>query len=228
MLKMLDLFSGIGGFSLAASWTGEIETVAFCEIEPYPQKVLQKNFPGVPIYDDVRELTAERLRADGIDRVDIITGGFPCQDVSTNGHKVGFEGQRTSLFSEILRLLVSLRPKYAVMENVSGLLSGGGGCGLEAFSLDWPRSGMMQNGTVYRLHNLGRPITEIGSGLWPTPQASDGRRLQFNLNMQRKLIRKGNFVGNIVVQFIKEKDQFPTPSFVEWMMGYGQNWTLVD
>lgn len=94
MLKMLDLFSGIGGFSLAASWTGGIETVAFCEIEPYPQKVLQKNFPGVPIYDDVRELTAERLRADGIDRVDIITGGFPCQPFSVAGKQRGAEDDR--------------------------------------------------------------------------------------------------------------------------------------
>ena len=84
MLKVLDLFSGIGGFSLGLERTGGFETVAFCEIEPFPRKVLAKHWPGVPIYDDVRTLTAERLAADGI-TVDVITGGFPCQDVSCAG-----------------------------------------------------------------------------------------------------------------------------------------------
>jgi len=122
MLKMLDLFSGIGGFSLAASWTGEIETVAFCEIEPYPQKVLQKNFPGVPIYDDVRELTAERLRADGIDRVDIVTGGFPCQPFSVAGKQRGAEDDRF-LWPEMLRVIAELKPTWVIGENVAGFVS---------------------------------------------------------------------------------------------------------
>jgi DNA (cytosine-5)-methyltransferase 1 len=84
MLKVLDLFSGIGGFSLGLERTGGFETVAFCEIEKYPQQVLAKHWPGVPIYNDVMELTNERLKADGIIRggaepvgIDVITGGFP-------------------------------------------------------------------------------------------------------------------------------------------------------
>lgn len=67
VLKMLDLFSGIGGFSLAASWTGGIETVAFCEIEPFCQQVLKKHWPDIPIYDDIRT-----LRGEDIGPVDII------------------------------------------------------------------------------------------------------------------------------------------------------------
>lgn len=87
-LKVLDLFSGIGGFSLGLEATGHFETVAFCEIEPFPKQVLTKHWPEVPQYDDVRELSAERLSADGIS-VDIICGGFPCQDISLAGKRRG-------------------------------------------------------------------------------------------------------------------------------------------
>jgi DNA (cytosine-5)-methyltransferase 1 len=80
-LRVLDLFSGIGGFSLGLERTGGFETVALCEIEEYPRRVLQKHWPKVPIYHDVRELTADTLRRDGI-AVDVICGGFPCQDLS--------------------------------------------------------------------------------------------------------------------------------------------------
>ena len=123
-MKILDLFAGIGGFSLGLEKTGKFETVAFCEIEPYCQKVLSKHWPGVRIYDDVRELTGEKLRADGI-TVDVITGGFPCQDISVAGRGAGIEGERSGLWSEIARLIGELRPRYAIMENVSALLGRG-------------------------------------------------------------------------------------------------------
>ena len=125
-LRVLDLFAGIGGFSLGLERTGGFETVAFCEIEPYPQKVLAKHWPGVPIYDDVRELTAERLATDGIG-VDVITGGFPCQDLSSSGHQKGFGGARSSLYTQMLRIAGELRPKFAIFENVTNLLAGNGG-----------------------------------------------------------------------------------------------------
>jgi len=126
-LKVLDLFSGIGGFSLGLERAG-METVAFCEIEPYPQAVLKKNFPGVPIYDDVRTLTAERLRTDGVGRIDLICGGFPCQDLSLAGNMEGFKaGTRSSLFREMLRLACDLSPRYIIFENVSALLTGDNG-----------------------------------------------------------------------------------------------------
>ena len=84
-MRVLDLFSGIGGFSLGLERTGGFETVAFCEIEKFPQKVLKKHWPDVPIYEDVRDVTKQRLDADGIGRIDVITGGFPCQDISVAG-----------------------------------------------------------------------------------------------------------------------------------------------
>ena len=123
-LRVLDLFSGIGGFSLGLERTGGFETVAFCEIEPFPRKVLAKHWPEVPCYHDVRTLTADVLQRDGI-AVDVITGGFPCQDLSVAGKQRGMgEGTRSGLWSEIVRLIGELRPKYVIVENVANLLSG--------------------------------------------------------------------------------------------------------
>lgn len=123
-LAVLDLFSGIGGFSLGLERTGGFETVAFCEIEEYPRQVLAKHWPNVPCYRDVRELTADRLAADGI-AVDVITGGFPCQDISTAGKGAGLAGERSGLWSEIARLVGELAPRFVIVENVAALLSRG-------------------------------------------------------------------------------------------------------
>jgi DNA (cytosine-5)-methyltransferase 1 len=123
-LKVLDLFSGIGGFSLGLERTGGFETVAFCEIEEFPRKVLKKHWPKVPCYHDVRELTAARLDSDGI-AVDVITGGFPCQDISTAGKLAGIkDGTRSGLWSEIIRLAGELQPRFIIVENVANLLAG--------------------------------------------------------------------------------------------------------
>ncbi len=118
-LKVLDLFSGIGGFSLGLERTGGFETVAFCEIDPFCRQVLAKHWPDVPIFEDVRELTA-----DAIGPVDIITGGFPCQDISQAGKKAGIDGERTGLWAELARLVSEIRPRYVIMENVPNLLVG--------------------------------------------------------------------------------------------------------
>jgi len=123
-LRVLDLFSGIGGFSLGLERTGGFETVAFCEIEPFPRKVLAKHWPGVPIYEDVRTLTADALARDGIG-VDVITGGFPCQDISMAGAGVGLAGAHSGLWAEVARLAGELRPKFLIVENVSALLGNG-------------------------------------------------------------------------------------------------------
>ena len=127
MLNVLDLFSGIGGFSLGLERAG-MKTVAFCEIEKYPRKVLKKNWPEIPIYNDVRELTGEKLKGDGITNIDVLCGGFPCQDISIAGKQEGIgEKTRSGLWSECARLLRDIQPRYAIFENVTALISGNSG-----------------------------------------------------------------------------------------------------
>lgn len=117
-MKALSLFSGIGGIDLAAEWAG-IETVAFCEREPFCQKVLKKHWPDIPIYDDVCTLTKERLEADGIGTIDLIHGGYPCQPFSIAGKREGEDDDRY-LWPEVFRLLQEKKPKWFVGENVAG------------------------------------------------------------------------------------------------------------
>jgi len=119
-LRVMDLFSGIGGFSLGLERTGGFETVAFCEIEPFPRRVLAKHWPEVPCYEDVRT-----LKGSDIGRVDVICGGFPCQDVSATGDQKGIgEGTRTGLFREMLRLADECGRPIIIFENVARFLSG--------------------------------------------------------------------------------------------------------
>jgi DNA (cytosine-5)-methyltransferase 1 len=123
MMRVLSLFAGIGGFDLGLERTGGFRTVAFCEIEPFPRAILKKHWPEVPCYDDVRTLTAAKLAADGI-TVDVICGGFPCQDLSEAGRRGGIEAERSGLWSEFARIIGEVRPRYAVVENVPELLAG--------------------------------------------------------------------------------------------------------
>lgn len=119
---MLDLFSGIGGFSLGLERAG-MKTVAFCEIDPFCRQRLRRHWPDVPIYEDVRDLTADTLSRDGI-AIDAIAGGFPCQDISAAGRKAGITADRSGLWGEYARLIGELRPGVAIVENVTALLSG--------------------------------------------------------------------------------------------------------
>ena len=118
-LKHLDLFSGIGGFSLGLEATGYFDTVAFCDYDSYCQKVLRKHWPWVTIYDDVKELNSERLQANGHNKIDIITGGYPCQPFSIAGRQKGEQDSR-HVWPEMFRLVKELRPTWVIGENVSG------------------------------------------------------------------------------------------------------------
>ena len=122
-MKVLDLFSGIGGFSLGLERAG-MTTVAFCEIDKKAQQVLRKHWPNVPIFEDVCTLTKELLDERGI-TIDVICGGFPCQDISLAGKGAGIEGERSGLWTEYARIISELRPKFVIVENVSALLSRG-------------------------------------------------------------------------------------------------------
>jgi len=119
-LRMIDTFSGIGGFSLAARWLGGIETVQFVERELYCRNVLRKHWPDVPIHDDVCTFNPSPGSAD------IICGGFPCQDISTAGKQAGIkEGTRSGLFYELMRIVRLVGPRYVVLENVAAIVNHG-------------------------------------------------------------------------------------------------------
>ena len=121
-LKMLDTFAGIGGFSYAAKYLIDpgIETTGFVEIDPFCQKILSKNFPNIPIYDDITTFTARPFQ------YDIISGGFPCQDISVAGRQKGItQTTRSGLFYELLRVICMVRPKYVILENVAAILNNG-------------------------------------------------------------------------------------------------------
>jgi DNA (cytosine-5)-methyltransferase 1 len=125
-VNLLDLFSGIGAFSLGLERSGVFRTVAFCECDPFCRRVLAKHWPEVPCYEDVRTLTAARLAADGIS-VDAICGGFPCQDISVAGRGAGIGGERSGLWREFARIIGEVGPRYVLVENVAALLGRGMG-----------------------------------------------------------------------------------------------------
>jgi DNA (cytosine-5)-methyltransferase 1 len=176
MLRVLDLFSGIGGMSLGLQRTGGFRTVAFCEIDPFARCVLTKHWPGVPIYEDVRELTARRLAADGIG-VDVIAGGFPCQDVSTaNVEAKGLDGDRSGLWFEYARIIGELRPSLEFIEIVAELRARGMGRVLGSLAeLGYDAEWRMLRGI-----DVGLPF--IGERIWivATPsRAGRERRFQY-------------------------------------------------
>lgn len=119
-MRVLELFAGIGGFSLGLERTGKFKTVAFCEIDEQAQRVLRKHWPDTPIFADVSALTADVLEERGVS-VDVITGGFPCQDISFAGRGAGLAGERSGLWFQFHRLIKEIQPRYALIENVSAL-----------------------------------------------------------------------------------------------------------
>jgi DNA (cytosine-5)-methyltransferase 1 len=120
MLRLLDTFSGIGGFSLAARWLGGYETVQFVECEPFCRRVLRQHWPNVPISNDICTFKPKKHSAD------VIAGGFPCQDISFAGKQKGInQGTRSGLFYELLRVIRAVEPKYVVLENVAAIRSNG-------------------------------------------------------------------------------------------------------
>ena len=172
-LKMIDLFSGGGMFSYAEKLVGGIETIQFCEIDSYCKKVLKKHWPLVPIHDDIRTYKPEPYSAD------IVVGGFPCQDLSCSGKRLGITKEtRSGLFYELMRVVCVVRPKYVIMENVARSLI----TDWELFSESFPRQGLMQNGELFEQAIMSEPPTTEIDGFalqltetLPTPTAMDIR-----------------------------------------------------
>jgi len=116
-MKVLDLFSGIGGFSLGLEWAG-MSTVAFCERDPYCTTILNKHWPDTPVHNDVRNLDGK----DYADSIDLVAGGFPCQPFSVAGNRRGSDDDR-HLWPEMLRIIQEAKPRWVIGENVFGLIN---------------------------------------------------------------------------------------------------------
>lgn len=126
-LTLVELFSGIGGFSCAFERAG-VQTVAAVEIDPAARTVFKSHFPGGVLFDDVTKVSGDDVRATGFTpERGILTGGWPCQDISNAGKQKGLAGGRSGLFSEVVRLLGELKPRWFVLENVPNLLTINGG-----------------------------------------------------------------------------------------------------
>jgi len=179
-LKHLDLFSGIGGFSLGLEATGGFKTVAFCEIEEFPRQVLQKHWPHVKQYKNIKELTYEKLKSDGIGSIDIITGGYPCQPFSQAGRKKGEQDPR-HLWPEYFRLIKECRPNWIIGENVSGHLK----LGLDSVLADLESEGYHTRtfsisaasiGANHKRERVWIVANANGSGNQPEKSGSPGKK----------------------------------------------------
>jgi DNA (cytosine-5)-methyltransferase 1 len=144
-----SLFSGIGGLDLGLERAG-MACRWQVEIDDYARRVLAKHWPDVPRYGDIREVTGHEL-----ERVDLIAGGFPCQDISNAGHRVGIGGRRSGLWSEFIRIVRVVRPQYVLVENVAALLVRGMGTVLG----DLADSGYDAEWSVLPACALGAPHT---------------------------------------------------------------------
>jgi len=133
-LKLLDLFSGIGGFSLGLESTGFFETIAFVEKDKFCQKVLKKNFNNIPIEEDIRNVKGSNYKAD------VITGGFPCQPFSIAGKRKGTDDDRY-LWDETIRVVKECKPRWFIGENVEGLVNINEGMVLRQVQNDLEREG---------------------------------------------------------------------------------------
>tara|TARA_R110002073_G_scaffold161865_1_gene317508 strand:- start:251 stop:1393 length:1143 start_codon:yes stop_codon:yes gene_type:complete len=147
-LKLLDLFSGIGGFSLAMESTGFFETIAFCEKDNFCQKVLRKHWNDIKIYDDIRNINGADIQAD------IITGGFPCQPFSVAGKRRGTEDDRY-LWDETIRVITECKPRWFIGENVEGIINIQDGMVLRQVQTDLEEQGFQVQCLVIPAASIG-------------------------------------------------------------------------
>jgi len=148
MLKLLDLFSGIGGFSLGMEATKRIKTIGFVEKDKFCQKVLNKNFKNIPIEEDIRNVKGQRYTAD------IVSGGFPCQPFSVAGKRRGQDDDRY-LWDETIRVVAETKPKWFVGENVEGIVNISNGEVLQQIQKDLEKEGFQVQCLIIPASGIG-------------------------------------------------------------------------
>lgn len=223
-LKVLDLFSGIGGFSLGLERTGGFETVAFCEIDEHAKRVLKKNWDKIPIYEDVKD-----FKHDGA--IDAITGGFPCQDMSQCGKKLGIEdGARSGLWKFMFEAIGRYKPKYVIIENVPGLITGESGRWFAKLLSDLAFIGYDAQWHCISIADVGGGVNAVESGLLPTPIKTDGFVLKkFTIQSHFKSVRSGH--QDRFWPYLLIISKFRLKRFIqiiENLMGYPMSWTELN
>ncbi|EHP1802114.1 DNA (cytosine-5-)-methyltransferase [Campylobacter jejuni] len=233
-INHLDLFSGIGGFALGLKMADEkvFNTLAFCEIEPYCQKLLKQNFDEKAIFNDVKQINEENIK----DEIDLITAGFPCQDLSIAGSKKGLQGERSSLFYEVIRIAKFTKAKFILLKIAPNLF---GEMILEKNLLkEFKQSGMIVGGNYYVLNPLDIHTKEnelmlfvgIKNILLPTPLASDAFCMKnFTISTQMKSHKNHQkrlypYIASIGGEDVKKILSLIVKIYEE-MMGFPAQWT---
>ena len=193
-LKVLDLFSGIGGFSLGLESLGQFKTIAFCEKDKFCQKVLQKNFPNITIEGEIRDVKGEKYKAD------VVTGGFPCQPFSVAGKRKGTDDDRY-LWDETIRVVRECKPKWFIGENVEGIINIQEGMVLRQVQTDLEKEGFEVQCLIIPASGIGawhqrKRVWIIGCNVSNSdnngPYRQKGIKTIKNSNEQKKWLSFGN------------------------------------
>lgn len=194
-MKHGSLFSGIGGFDLAAEWMGW-ENVFHCEIDKYCQKILKKNFPGVELYEDIKQTDFTIWRG----KINVLTGGFPCQPYSQAGKRKGKEDDR-HLWPEMLRAIGEIQPRWIVGENVFGIVNWSRGLVFDEVQADLENEGYEV--TPYILPACAKNALHRRDRVWFVAYAISRRKWELQTTLGRendKEVRSKNtfgFEGNV-------------------------------
>ena len=211
-----SLFSGIGGFDLAAEWIGW-DNIFHCEWNPFGQRVLAHHFPNSKSYNDITK-TDFSIHAG---QIDVLTGGFPCQPYSSAGKRLGKADER-HLFPEMLRAINEVKPTWVVGENVLGIVNWGGGWYSTRCKLTWKIKGTKYKRIYFQLVARTHHTKESELGLLPTPTLQDYTNSTFPPSQKKRF----HIVGYLMRKGILPHSQL-NPQFVEEMMGFPKNWTLL-
>jgi DNA (cytosine-5)-methyltransferase 1 len=201
-----SLFAGIGGFDLGFERAG-FEVKWQVEIDPFCRAVLAKHWPDVRRYEDVRTVGAE------LERVDVLCGGFPCQDVSSAGPRIGISGERSGLWGEFHRVICELRPRYVVVENTEGLLARG----LDRVLGDLAGSGYDAEWACIQAADLGAPHERERLFLVAYPDAVNGQARVGMRDAKARTVFAGNYPQRLALWLAsaglapRVDDGLPTP-----------------